>query len=299
MRRLPAALTTTTAALALALTGCGSDGDTDPAAGSGDASASASPSQSPSESAEESPSESPEASGSSGGDSAAQQEYVDLVQQAAEEEDTSVRTRVVSTVDTPQGPLETVVRGVTQVEDGELSARLDTELPQSAGGGTLQTLIVDGVFYVQAPGIPQGKYARVDLAEAGGQIGEQLQQQIDQIDPRAQAEATIASVQSVEKLGESRVNGADVTRFRVVQDFREFADAQQNPLYDQLLASGAAPEQLTSVVAIDDDGRVRRTTADLEVQGTSVRTVADFLAYDVDVDITAPAQRDVVEQPTG
>ena len=274
-----------TAVLALTMAGCGSE-----SAPAEEASATASSSAS----ASTSPSASASASAESSG---AKQEYLDAVRAAAEEENASVRTKVLSTIDSPQGKIETVVTGVTQVQDGVISADLETELPQ--GQGTLRTLIVDGVFYVQGPGIPKGKFAKYDLATSGGPLGEQLQQQLDQIDPRAQAEATVASVTSVEKLGEGSVNGVDVTEYRVNQDFAAFAKESKSPLFDQLLQSGAAPKQLTSVVSLDDEGRVRRTELDLDVQGSAVKTVADFLEYDVDVDITAPPKSKVAKMPQG
>ena len=287
----------TAAVLALALTGCGSESETEPAA---PASSSSSAAESASPSPSESPSESASDAAVSRGDSEAKEDYLEAVRQAAEE-DSSVRTRVISTVETPQGPLMTTVKGVTQMQDGKLSARLDTTLPPNAGGLTLQTLIVDGVFYLRTSSMPEGKYEKIELAQASGEIGAQLQQQLDQIDPRAQAEATVASVESVRVLGETKVNGVDVTQYNVTQDFQKFADAQENPLFDQLIQAGAAPQELESTVYLDEDGRVRRTQLELEVQGSAVRTVADFLAYDVDVSIEKPAKKDIVKStlPSG
>lgn len=283
------------AVLGLTLTSCGGGDtgstETSPSASASASSSASSPSSSPSDTA------GAEGSGSSEGSAEAKEEYLDVLRQAAEEQETSVRTRSVNTVDTPQGPIETVVTGVTVVEDGTLSARLDTELPQ--GQGSLRTLIVDGTFYVQAPGVPQGKFVQVDLREAAGPLGEQLQQQLDQIDPRAQAESAIDSVTSVEDLGEDEVNGVEVTRYRVTQDFRAVVEAQNNAVLKQLLDEGIAPEELTSEVSVDDEGRVRRIEVELDVQGMTVTTVSDYLEYDVDVDITAPPRSKIAEMPSG
>ena len=286
------------AVLALALSGCGggeSAGEEPSAPASSSSTASAPASTEPSTQASGEPST---GSSADAGSAEAKQAYLDVLRQAAEQEDVSVRTRAVSTAAGPQGQeTSTTVTGVTVIEDGKVSARLDTEIPGSTQKSRI--LIVDGVFYVQSPALEDGRYVQIDLGEAAGQLGEQLQQQLDAIDPRAQAQAQIASVQSVEDLGEGTVNGVAITRYRVTQDFEAAARAQDNQILRQLLNEGIAPDQLTSDVSVDDEGRVRRIELELDVQGITVKTVADYLEYDVKASISAPPQSRIVQMPQG
>ena len=281
------------AVLALGLASCGGD---EPAGGQASASASAEASSTPSASATISDG-ADTAQGS--GDEAARTEYVEAVREAAQETDVSVRSRITSTVSSGQQEIETVITGVTAIEDGELTADFDTTLPESQGGAELRTVIVDGVLYVQAPGVPEGKFQRIDIDEAGGQFGEQLQQQLDQLDPRAQGAASLDAITSVERVGESTVDGVDVTDYRVVLDFAGYAEAQGNQTLLQLQQAAGAPDTVPALNSLDDEGRIRRSVIDLELQGTEVRTVADFLEYGVDVDVTAPPRSRTVEAPTG
>jgi hypothetical protein len=175
-------------------------------------------------------------------------------------------------------------------------ARMTMDMP---GVGEMQVLLVDGTYYYEFPGLPDGiEWASMSVDEVAAVSG---------IDPRAAGaqdptkafEALSAVSDEVETVGEEQIGGVDTTHYRFT------ADAAA--LFDQAVEAGTLGGDAADAVEafqgdtvmdawIDGDGLIRRLTYELSMDPTmtgpgmpsTFSYELTFSDYGAPVDVAAP-----------
>jgi hypothetical protein len=146
--------------------------------------------------------------------------------------------------------------------------------------------MLDGIMYVQIPGMSAGKFVKFDLSDPSsplGSLGAQL-------DPREMFKSFQDGIDSVTFVGEEDVDGESLSHYSVVVDSNAILESMgQNPP-----GGGALGDKVTYEIWLDGDNRLRRMTADMGSLGTMELTVSDF---GKDVSIETPSPDQVTEMP--
>jgi hypothetical protein len=159
-----------------------------------------------------------------------------------------------------------------------------------AGGGTIDQRFLGDDLYITMPGQP-GFY-RVSLSDVSGSALARA------VDPTASLQALEGVSDDVEEVGSDTVRGDDTTRYRGTidpQQALEQLDPSLRQLAEQQLAAGEI-EALPFEAWIDDDGRLRRFVATVDVPGSeatggqaiSSKTTLELYDFGVEVDVEAP-----------
>lgn len=156
------------------------------------------------------------------------------------------------------------------------------------GAEGMDMRLVDGIMYVQIPGMSAGKFVKFDLSDPSsplGSLGAQL-------DPREMFKSFEDGIDSVTFVGQEDVDGESLAHYSVVVDTAAVLDSlgQKPP--------GGAPtaDKVTYEIWLDGENRFRQMTAEMGSLGTMKMTVSDF---GKDVSIEAPSPDQVTEMPGG
>lgn len=155
------------------------------------------------------------------------------------------------------------------------------------GAEGMDMRLVDGIMYVQIPGMSAGKFVKFDLSDPSsplGSLGAQL-------DPREMFKSLQDGIHSVTFVGEEDVDGESLFHYSVVVD-----NAAMMESLGQKSPSGATPARVTYEIWLDGEDRFRQMTAEMGSLGTMKMTVSDF---GKDVSIEAPSPDQVTEMPGG
>lgn len=153
------------------------------------------------------------------------------------------------------------------------------------GNGGMEMRMLDGIMYVQIPGMSAGKFVKFDLSDPSsplGSLGAQL-------DPREMFKSFQDGIDSVTFVGEEDVDGESLSHYSVVVD-----SAAMLKSLGKTPPGGAAADKVTYEIWLDGDNRLRKMTADMGSLGTMELTVSDF---GKDVSIEAPSPDQVTEMP--
>lgn len=208
--------------------------------------------------------------------------------------DTSSRFRLTTTSTTPQGDINTSGEGVSTA-DGASQVTLTIEgagaqVPGQEGPLEIETIFVDGVIYQRIPGFAEqlGTDAEWFSIDAEAQIPgiAELIEQAESADP-TQSFDLLQQVADVEEVGTEEINGVSTTHYRAqarLGDLLEQGGIDPNTLG----ASADVDQQVPIDVWLDDEGRVRQLTQDVEVEGIATTTTIEILEYGVDAEISPP-----------
>lgn len=153
------------------------------------------------------------------------------------------------------------------------------------GSDGMEMRMLDGIMYVQIPGMSAGKFVKFDLSDPSsplGSLGAQL-------DPREMFKSFRDGIDSVTFVGEEDVDGESLSRYSVVVDSAALLES-----LGQKPPGGAPADKVKYEIWLDGDHRLRKMTADMGSLGTMELTVSDF---GKDVSIEAPSPDQVTEMP--
>lgn len=155
-------------------------------------------------------------------------------------------------------------------------------------GGEIETVMVDGVMYMQMGAMGGDKFIKMDLSEQSGLMGEDL---TSRMDPSKALESMEAAIKTVTYEGEQEVDGEALDHYTLVIDTRKMLgkDGAKG------MAATGMPAEMPYEIWFDDDGMFRRTSMDMgEKAGKMVMTLDD---WGKDVEIEAPPADQVTEMP--
>lgn len=154
------------------------------------------------------------------------------------------------------------------------------------GASGMDMRMVDGMMYMQIPGMSDGKYVKFDLSDPSsplGALGAQL-------DPQAMFASFEKGIESVTFVGQEDVDGESLDHYSVVVD----SNAILESLGQTPPGGGALGDQITYEFWLDGDHRLRQMTTDMGALGSMKMTVSDF---GKDVSIEAPSPDQVTQMP--
>lgn len=197
---------------------------------------------------------------------------------------------------TVQFTLEQTTAGQTSSGTGEadlggeqVRSRVQLETPQ----GQVEALTVDGLFYLQFPGVPGGKYLEVDPQDESG-LGALVGQLGGNSDPSSSVKV-FEEATEVSDEGQEEIDGVETTRYRVVLP----SDAVAESLGADEQVASLLPEEVTYQVWVDADDLIRRLSSEIEVAGQTSSTVITYTGYGEPVDVEAPPADQVTDQIPG
>lgn len=153
------------------------------------------------------------------------------------------------------------------------------------GSDGTEMRMLDGIMYVQVPGMSDGKFVKIDLSDPSGPLGSLG----TQFDPREMFKSFEDGVDSVTFVGDEDVDGESLAHYSVVVDSAALLES-----LGQKPPGGAPADKVTYEIWLDGDNRLRKMTADMGPLGTMEMTVSDF---GKDVSIEAPSPDQVTEMP--
>ncbi|WP_370616267.1 DUF6612 family protein [Mumia qirimensis] len=176
--------------------------------------------------------------------------------------------------------------------EAQADVTTDTDPTKSAmrmtmdmGGQDVEMVLVDGVVYTKAPGMPEGKWMKIDLADAAGAAGGSFAQLRDSIDPAQSIKNLKDSLKDLKDTGETEtLDGVEARRFDAVVDTSKLAGLPA--------AAGAQiPDEITYQYWVGPDNLPRKVV--LEGLGTPMELT--FSKWGEDVAVEAPPAADVVD----
>ncbi|MTE19761.1 hypothetical protein F0L17_11620 [Streptomyces sp. TRM43335] len=183
------------------------------------------------------------------------------VREAAEALVRAGTSRVSTTVETNSGGTRVTIRGTGVFDYGKRTGRLRVVLPSEATGEgehrPIVELVTPGALYMRnrGAGVPDGKWVRVDTTTlpdgnlvTGGAT-----------DPVSAAEL-LRGARSVSFLGEERLRGETVRRYRGTVDLAAAARAADRMWREQLAsaAEGFSGRAVSFDAYVDERGRLRK-----------------------------------------
>jgi LppX/LprAFG-like lipoprotein len=172
-------------------------------------------------------------------------------------------------------------------EDGEMTMTMET------GGDEFEAdvILVDGVFYMKSKAIPlpAGKewLKSEDVPASSLDPGELVQH--------------LREAQGVKRVGSEEIRGEPTTHFRGPIDIEKLVDASfGGRMAEQFKQIPNVREfSMTIDVWVLEDGLPARTAVKLTAPqhiGGSMSMTAEFLEYDVPIDVEAPPDRTVIDE---
>lgn len=206
----------------------------------------------------------------------------------------SGRYELVVTYDTGAVAAEPVapLRATGEFSEQGRSVRMEMDL--GSPSGVIEQVIVDGVAYVEVPGVG---CQSVDMGEMYDSLAGSSSAAMD---PSSFVDQLRAVDGAVEEVGTLDVRGVATTRLSAAYTVRESLGALPEEqaealeeLYAELPSSYLDAEQHVDVF-IDDDGLLRRmqlASPSVDLQGVALpasTTILDYFDLDADIDIAAP-----------
>lgn len=207
----------------------------------------------------------------------------------------SGRYELVVTYDTGAVAAEPVapLRATGEFSDQGRSVRVEMDL--GSPSGVIEQVIVDGVAYVEVPGVG---CQSVDMGEMYDSLAGSSSTAMD---PSSFLDQLRAVDGGVEEVGTLDVRGVATTRLSATYSMRESLAALPEEqaealeaMYAELPSSFLDAEQQVDVF-VDDDGLLRRmqvASPSVDLQGVALpasTTILDYFDFAADIDIEAPS----------
>ncbi len=205
------------------------------------------------------------------------------------------RYELVVTYDTGAVSAEPVppLRATGEFADQGRALRIEMDL--GSGAGVIEQVVVDGIAYVEVPGVG---CQSVDMGEMYDAMAGSSSTAMD---PTSFLEQLRAVDGDVEEVGSLEVRGVATTHLAASYTVRESLEALPEEqaaaleeLYAELPASFLDTEQQVDVF-VDDDGLLRRmqlASPSMDLQGVALpasTTILDYFDFGADITIEAPA----------
>jgi lipoprotein LprG len=188
---------------------------------------------------------------------------------------------------TMKGAASMTAEGDMTYEAGASDMRMTTVMPH-LGKGKFEIRVVDKVVYIQLPGMTApGKFVAIDPKDQGSPLAKGFAGLTEQMDPLASVKSMEAAVTKVDRVGVTKVDGAQVDHYRVAVDTAQMMKDLKQP------NTPGMPESLTYDMWLDDDNLMRKMAFD--VSGAQVEMLLTDWGQPVHVE--RPAAGDIVKAP--
>ncbi len=188
---------------------------------------------------------------------------------------------------TMKGAAEMTAEGDLAYAAGSSAMQLTMSMP-ALGKGAIEMRHVDKKIYLQLPGLtPAGKFIAIDPSDQRSPMGKSFSGLTDQIDPLSAMKSMEAAVTEVDRVGESRLDGARVDHYRVQVDTTKLMKELRQPNPDGM------PRSLSYDLWIDADDLIRKMSFD--VSGAAVEMLLSDWGKPVSVE--RPSAGDIVAAP--
>lgn len=154
----------------------------------------------------------------------------------------------------------------------------------------IETVTAAGVVYLKSDGlgIPADKWLKIDPADPANE-GNPLAALAAASDPETAVRA-MGDLQSLDVVGEEKVEGVDTTHYRAVAGTENFAEALGLPAE----ATASLPETIPFDVWLDEDNRPVKYEYEVAAAGTTSKATQTYYDYGADVEVTVPDDADTV-----
>ncbi|MGH1563655.1 DUF6612 family protein [Mumia sp. DW29H23] len=158
-------------------------------------------------------------------------------------------------------------------------------MTMDVAGQSVDMIMVDGVIYMKAPGMPDGKWMSIDLDEAAGAAGASFEQMRESMDPSQSIKNLEDAMSSLKDTGETAtIDGVEARRYDAVLDTSKIAGMEGG-------AAAQIPDQITYQYWVGPDQLPRKIVVDLAATPMEMT----FTKWGEDVDVQAPPAADVVD----
>lgn len=179
---------------------------------------------------------------------------------------------------------QTIAADADVVADSD-PAKAKMRMTMDMGGQSVEMVMLDGVIYTKAPGMPEGKWMKISLDDASGAAAESFGQMRDSMDPAKNIENLKAALKSVKATGETEtLDGVEATRYDAVLDTSKIAGVEG-------AAAAALPAEITYQYWVGPDDLPRK----IVITMAQMPMEMSFSKWGEDVDITAPPAGQVVD----
>jgi hypothetical protein len=155
-------------------------------------------------------------------------------------------------------------------------------------GQSVHALVVDGAMYMKMPGMPGGKWVKMDLKQLGAMLGGGAMTDA-MTNPLGLVEQMSSYITSSTYVGEESVGGATAKHYRMSVDLK----AAMKAMAPNLPKGTAVPSTSDQDLWIDDQGRVVKAVTDFG----SGKVTAELSDFGKTVDVTAPPAGQVQTLP--
>jgi hypothetical protein len=184
--------------------------------------------------------------------------------------------------------------GSTTTADVEYGGSLEEStlhMSMAMMGIDVDMILVDGTMYLGMGELSENKYFSMSLEEMAKDPNmSPLFEQLDSIDPVAQADAMADAVTSFEHTGTEQVGGVEADVYTMTVDSTKIdavAAGIEESMVDQV-------GEMTVVYRIGPDGLLLESDATMEVDGQELVTESTFSGWGEPIDVQAPPEADVV-----
>ncbi|MGZ8744414.1 MAG: LppX_LprAFG lipoprotein [Nocardioides sp.] len=160
---------------------------------------------------------------------------------------------------------------------------------EAMGEESIEMRLVDGIMYMNMGSMSNNKFMSFDLSDPAsmppgmGDLG-------DQMDPLAAFQEFEPALKTVTFVGDEEVDGEELRHFDVVMDTAKLESLKDLP------AEAGLPDEVGYDLWFDDEMRIRQMEMVMDM-ATPVSVEAKLFDWDEPVEIVAPPEDEIAEQP--
>lgn len=180
--------------------------------------------------------------------------------------------------------------GEADISGDQVASRVTQEVQ---GAGTVEAIVLDGLFYIKSAQISGEKWLKVDPRAKDG-LGALVGSLGGNSDP-AKLLQVMNKASAVTDEGTEEVGGVETTKYHVVLPREAFAETLgDNPQITQLL-----PANVEFDMWVDADDLVRKQVSELTVGGQKTASTITYSGFGEPVDIEAPPASETTTKAPG
>jgi hypothetical protein len=192
------------------------------------------------------------------------------------------------------------VAGQDVKADGDLkvgSSPADTAMAMTmstgqSGLGTIETRLVDEIFYLNFGSMTGNKFAKIDLNDKSNPIGKQYGELVGNIDPTQQLKQFEGAVKSFDQKGKAiTIDGVEARPYVIVVDPSKLSSAEK-------AAGDSLPKTIEYTMYVGPDNLPRRVITQLpDPSGASGATMTiNYSKWGEDVSIAKPKASEIADK---
>jgi hypothetical protein len=180
-------------------------------------------------------------------------------------------------------------KGDVDYGNGQPTMSMTMSMPQLSKG-PMELRYVGKVLFLQMPGLtPAGKFVAIDPTDKNSQLAKAFSATADQMDPLKSIKAMEAAVQSVDLVGQEKVDGASTDHYKLTVATADLVKG----LSPQAAQQANLPKTITYDMWLDQKHLLRRMSFDL----AGTKFVSTMTQWGEPVHIERPKPSQIVKMP--